>query len=373
LHTDTSRADILYWLAATRLPGVGPITLHRWLQTIGDLNYLFTATTADLKNAGLTDLQIQSLTTLDWNAVEKDYRWCEQNHCHLLTTDNSHYPPLLKQDPGAPLLLYVQGDASCLTAAQIAMVGSRNPTPSGKNLATDFAHSLAKAGLVVTSGLALGIDSASHQGALQAGGKTIAVLGAGFKHIYPRSNQTLAESICASGALVTEFAPSEMPKAQNFPQRNRIISALSLGVLVVEAALRSGSLITARFATEQGREVFAIPGSIHNPLARGCHQLIRQGAKLVETAHDILEELGTLNAIICEQQESLVALDPCYPPVKSGDLIEKIGYEATSFDTIIVESGLTAAQVSSMLLSLELEGRIQAVTGGYVRVVNTPN
>lgn len=357
-------ADNYYWLAAMRLPGVGPIHLQRWLNYFGEIKNIFAATLAELLAVGVSPRHAHALKNVDWRDVQSDLDWCEQNACQLIRRDDVLYPPLLREIPDAPLLLFVRGDVRLLTQPQLAIVGTRNPTPSGRELAEQFAYSLAAAGLVVTSGLALGVDAASHRGALLANGKTIAVCGTGLQHIYPASNHQLAEEIMRVGAIVSEFPPDTLPKAKHFPQRNRVISGMSLGVLVVEAALRSGSLITARFATEQGREVFALPGSIHNPLARGCHQLIRQGAKLIETAADIIEELGALKAVLLPSPQSrkMTALDS-----ERRHLLEQIGYEITALDAIIMRSGLTAGEVSSMLLSLELEGYVQIAPGGYVR------
>jgi DNA processing protein len=263
-------------------------------------------------------------------------------------------------------VLYVRGDVGLLSKNQLAMVGSRHPTAMGVETAQQFAKQLAASGLVITSGLALGIDGASHRGALLTG-KTIAVLGTGLGSIYPRTHQSLATEILEKGGtLVSEFPPASPPKAAHFPLRNRIISGLSLGVLVVEAAIRSGSLITARTALEQNREVFAIPGSIHNPLARGCHQLLRQGAKLVETVEDVLEEINLqITKTTKLPLKEPVDLDPQLKRV-----LAQIGYEATAVDAIILRSELTASEVSSMLLSLELAGYVCNAPGGYVRCID---
>lgn len=360
--------EIFYWLALSRISGIGPVTACRLLEFFeNNIKLLFNAPLQELQQVGLNPKQLHDLKNPRWGEIEKDVTWCEKNHCHLVSWDHLDYPALLRETPGAPLILYIRGDVGLLKQPQLAMVGSRNPTPAGARLAEEFAKQLASAGLVITSGLALGVDAASHRGALEAKGKTIAVLGTGLQHIYPAAHRQLAAEVIANGALVSEFSPQTPPRAKNFPLRNRVISGLSLGVVVVEAALRSGSLITARYAVEQNREVFAIPGSIHNPLARGCHQLIRQGAKLIETAADILEELGTLNAArqIHEARTSLTEsldVDPQLQPV-----LAEIGYEVTALDVIIMRTGLTAGKVSSMLLSLELEGYVHAVIGGYVR------
>lgn len=354
-----------YWIAATLLPDVGPTTFSKWLAIFGNIMTLYNSTSTDLTAAGLTRSQIDSIQNPNWKSVEKILTWREKNQCQLISLIDDAYPPLLKEIPAAPLLLYVRGNISLLNQPQLAIVGSRNPTPTGRELAHHFAQTLSSAGLHITSGLAIGIDAACHRGALSAKGKTIAILGTGLNQIYPHSHRDLADEIAEKGALVSEFSPSEPAKASNFPRRNRIISGLSLGVLVVEAAVKSGSLITARYANEQGREVFAIPGSIHNPLAKGCHYLIRQGAKLVETAEDILEELGALSAITAPIKtiDNIKNRDTLAPSLRA--LLAHIGYEITALDTIIMRSGLTASEVSSMLLSLELQDFIKSTHGGY--------
>lgn len=270
-------------------------------------------------------------------------------------------------------MLYVHGDAAALHEASLAIVGSRNPTPVGMDNAYQFARHLSRAGLTITSGMALGIDAAAHRGALAAGGRTFAVAGTGLDRVYPVAHRELASQIADCGAVVSEFPLSTPPVPRNFPKRNRIISGLSLGVLVVEAAPSSGSLITARLAAEQGREVLAIPGSIHNPLARGCHALIRLGAKLVETADDILEELGPMSGTIGPAPNAgaagqagnvLEGLD-----VESRSLLEHMGFEPAPVDTLVERTGLTAEAVSRMLLILELQGFISSAPGGlYIRL-----
>lgn len=358
---DTQR--VRYWLALWRAPGIGAARFRQLLERYSEPQVLF-------DNPGSCDdpRLISYLRAPDWQGVEGDLAWLQQEGCHLVTCNAPLYPPLLGDICDAPPLLFVRGSPQLLATPQVAMVGSRNPTSTGQETARDFAHTLAAAGLVVTSGLALGIDTASHQGAVLGGGQTIAVAGTGLDRVYPATNRELAHAIIeGGGALVSEFPPGTPPQAGNFPRRNRIISGLSLGTLVVEAALRSGSLITARLAAEQGREVFAIPGSIHNPLARGCHQLIRQGAKLVESAADILEELAPqLHAAIAagseEGSEAGATLDEEYQA-----LLACIGYEATAVDQMVERSGLTAEAVSSMLLLLELQGFIEATAGGYSR------
>lgn len=317
---------------------------------------------------------LEYLSAPDWRGVEQDLAWLEQSGNYLLALDDVRYPPLLRQIPYPPALLFVRGDPTCLRAQQLAIVGTRNPTPLGRETAQGFAAYLAGAGMVITSGLALGIDAAAHQGALNSNGRTIAVMGTSLDRVYPAKHRNLAHAIAEQGALVSEFPIGTSPTAGNFPQRNRLISGLALGVLVVEAAAQSGSLITARQAVEQGREVFAIPGSIHNPLAKGCHALIRQGAKLVETAADILEELGSLAAVNTEASAlsmsmaaSLIEANPLDEDYQQ--LLTMMGDEPASVDGLVERCGLTAEAVSSMLLILELEGYVAVVPGGlYCRL-----
>ncbi len=293
---------------------------------------------------------------------ESEIAWLAQADNHLVTWLDADYPPLLREISDPPAVLFVSGDRRCLSRPQLAVVGSRNPTAGGVQNASAFAAHLARAGYVITSGLALGIDGAAHRGALEAGGATIAVTGNGLDRVYPRQHHALAHDMVACGALVSEFAPGTPPRREHFPQRNRLISGMSQGVLVVEAAVKSGSLITARLAGEQGREVFAIPGSIHSPLARGCHALIRQGAKLVETAQDILEELRPFEAAMHDAGTA---------PANDGpmdQLLPHLGYDPVDVDTLVDRSGLTADAVSSMLLNMELRGLIEAQPGGrYLR------
>lgn len=354
------------WLVLHHAAGIGNSTLRQLLESFPGPSAILSADRARLRAAGLSDTSVDALRKTATTGVERDLEWLQQPGNQLLTWQHPHYPVLLAQLPDPPLLLYVHGDVTLLGEPQLAMVGSRNPTASGRATATDFARHLAAAGLVITSGLALGIDTASHGGALDARAPTIAVTGTGLDRVYPASNRELARRIAEHGALVSELPVGTPPLAENFPRRNRIISGLSLGTLVVEAALRSGSLITARLAAEQGREVFAIPGSIHSPLARGCHHLIRQGAKLVETAQDIIMELGPL-AGSCQQAvtSSIPSTDePAQLGEEYAQLLEIMGFDPIPIDRLVVRSGLTAAEVSSMLLQLELGGRVASNPGG---------
>ena len=358
-----------YWLALLRTPGLGSRGISQLLEQISDISPLFEATPHILESLKLKPKVREQLRHPDWSLVEQDLAWLEQPDNHLITLQDPEYPLLLRETADPPAALFVHGNPALLASPQIAIVGSRNPSASGRSTAKEFARYLARAGITITSGLAIGIDGASHQGALEARGSTIAVTGTGLDRVYPASHHKLAKQIAEQGgALITEFPPGTPARAGHFPRRNRIISGLSLGTLVVEAALRSGSLITARQAAEQGREVFAIPGSIHNPLARGCHAIIRQGAKLVETAQDIIEELGPLLHTLIPNEE----LDSKTPDDESGfeidaeyrQLLETIGYDPMPIDEIIAQSGLTAEAVSSMLLLLELEGYVSSAPGG---------
>jgi DNA processing protein len=367
-----SSDSILHWLTLYHTPGIGAVTFIQLLERIGNPDEILQATAGQLQASGLNQQIISSLKHPDLESIDRDLEWLELADNRILTCQDTHYPPLLLQIPDPPPLLYVHGNCETLTRLQLAMVGSRNPTTSGHRTAVEFARHLSLAGLTITSGLALGIDAASHEGALQSGKATIAVMGTGLDRVYPSSHRELAHRIAEQGALISEFPTGTSPRPENFPRRNRIISGLSLGTLVVEAAVRSGSLISARFAAEQGREVFAIPGSIHNPLARGCHALIRQGAKLVETAQDIIDELGAI-AMSCslpetprvgQANDTTLKLDPDYV-----QLLDSIGYDPITIDAMVKTTGLTAAEVSSMLLQLEMNGFLASSPGGlYYRL-----
>ena len=290
----SNEQDPKYWLALLRTPGVGPRTFLRIL-AVCTPEQLFTQARHLPDELNLTRRSIDFIKNPDWRSIDQDLNWLAQPDNHLLTCDDPAYPKQLQEIPDAPPVLFVRGSIDLLSRPQIAIVGSHNPSSQGKQTAQDFAGTLAACGFVITSGLALGIDAASHIGALRSGGLTIAVAGTGLDRIYPARHKQLALEIVENGAIISEFPPSTTAKAGHFPRRNRIISGLCIGLLVVEAARQSGSLITARLALEQNREVFAIPGSIHNPLARGCNALIREGAKLVETTRDILEEFCQYN------------------------------------------------------------------------------
>ncbi len=360
------------WLRLLRAPGVGPVSFARLLQVFGEPEAVLAASADRLREAGLKPAALDWLRNPDRALLEKDMQWVSAPGHQLLSIRDEAYPTLLRDVPDPPPLLFVNGDAALLSLPQLAIVGSRNPTQGGGRNAFEFARFLASAGLIPTSGLATGIDASAHQGALQTG-TTIAVAGTGPDRIYPAANRDLARQIAVQGAIVTELPPGTAPRREHFPRRNRIISGLSLGVLVVEAAARSGSLITARLAAEQGREVFALPGSIHNPLAKGCHQLIRNGAKLVDSADDIIEELhgllGVLSAAPGQQYESEGAvpeLDAEYIR-----LLKCLSHDPVTQDALLQCSGFSSDVVSSMLLLLELEGLVETLPGGrYVRTLS---
>jgi len=342
------------WLRLTLIPGIGGETQRKLLAAFGLPEAIFAA--GRLAVRSVVGEKADLLFDYDpGEAVERSLAWNETTGQTILTLADSAYPPALLEIADPPSLLYVRGDPALLKRRNLAIVGSRNATPQGLQTAENFARTLAGHGLGIISGLALGIDAAAHRGALAAGGDTIAVIGTGADRIYPARNQELTRAIAAQGVIVSEFPLGTPPIAANFPRRNRIISGLALGVLVVEAAPESGSLITARLAAEQGREVFAIPGSIHSPLARGCHQLIKQGAKLVETANDILEELGAAQA-----PETAVATTGS----DSEDaLLIALGHGPCSLDELAERSGYETEQLLGELLMLELAGLIATLPG----------
>jgi DNA processing protein len=304
----------------------------------------------------------------DPRGIERDLAWLGGPRRSLVTSDDPRYPPRLAVEPRMPPAIFVEGDAALLARPQVAIVGSRAATAAGRETAFDFAARLATLGITITSGLAAGIDAAAHEGALAAGGTTIAVCGTGLDRVYPPEHGRLAERIAARGALVSEFPTGTVPAAYNFPRRNRLMSGLSLGVLVVEAADRSGSLITARHAGEQGREVMAVPGSIHNALARGCHRLIKDGAALVETVEDVLAAIGVTRLESTANPARAASADEKNPDgaldSEAEMLLNALGFGPTHFDRLVERTGWSASSVLSKLQLLELEGRIETLAGG---------
>jgi DNA processing protein len=345
------------------------------LARYGDAESVVALSRGELARAGLDEAAQNAILSPDEREIGRALAWLAAPDHHLVHLGAPDYPPLLAEISGAPPLLWVRGDPEALALPALAIVGSRNPTRGGARNAFEFARHLAGSGFAIVSGLAEGIDSAAHEGALAAGGKTVAWLGHGIDTIYPAANEALAGRIARAGALATEFPLGTEPRRQHFPARNRLISGSSLGTLVVEAARRSGSLITARLAAQQGREVFAIPGSIHNALSRGCHELIRQGAKLVESADDILSELGPLIGHLMQNGPAEPSPHPADPVQHTRDedyrrLLAVLGHDPLSADAIAARSGLTIEQVSSMLLILELEGAVEALHGGQYAALN---
>ena len=323
------------------------------LDLFGSIDEIVAQSRSRLAESGLPDEKCTALASPDDKALDAALRWLEEESHHLVCWGEDDYPEVFRQIPGPPLLLYVNGDVGALHLPALAIIGSRNPTAGGLRNAHDFAKHLATRGFVIVSGMAQGIDAAAHEGALDAGGKTVAFLGTGIDRVYPARNRELAHAIAMHGALVSEYPLGAPPERWHFPERNRLISGLGLGVLVVEAARRSGSLITARLAGDQGREIFALPGSIHNPLSRGCHRLIREGAKLVETADDIVTELGALAGHLDQ------VLDDEYSGLR-----QFLSHDPISIDELANRSGLTIDQLSSMLLILELHGEVESLSGG---------
>ena len=376
---DDSPERARQWLFLSQLPGFGLRVRRRLAAHVLQLPDLLNLDSASHKAMGLPAEACEALaawrrddaahpTLVALRAIESA---CERHSIGIVHWQSSAYPLPLRHIHNPPLLLYIRGDTSLLGRDQLAVIGSRHATRAGLDHARGFAAALGECNLLVSSGLALGIDGAAHAGALDAGHPTLAVIGSGLDKIYPRQHQRLGERVIANGLLVSEYPPGTQARPAHFPQRNRIISGLSRGVLVVEAGLKSGSLITARLASEQGRDVFAIPGSVHSPVARGCHQLIRQGATLVESVADILQELG---GWWCE---------PITPGVNNEDagsaltdgldareiaVLEALGYDSQSTDVLGSSTGLSADQLMQSLLLLELQGLVTAAPGGYVRI-----
>lgn len=363
------------WLCLLRCPGLGTATLR---ELIARHHSAETVVAACRDTNALPGAARAWLSAPDEQAIARDLVWLDAPGHHLVTCADDDYPVLLRDAQNPPAALFVDGDPAALWSPQIAIVGARSASASGLADARAFARAFAQAGNVVTSGLAEGIDGAAHGAALEAGGRTIAVLGTGPDRVYPKRHAALAASVAENGALVTEFPPGTAGRPAHFPQRNRIIAALALGTLVVEAGLRSGSLITARLAAEQGREVFALPGSIHSPLARGCHKLIRDGARLVETAGEVLESLSAVGAVLADGiRQRLAAEGRDADPDGGGSpepndpdrarLLAALDAAPCALDELSARTGLPASALSSMLLILELDGRVTREHGRYTR------
>lgn len=358
----TAPDDLDSWLRLLRTPGIGRTSARRLLAACGSPLAVFDAPTATLHEliGAEAAAALKELPTRHDEQLAATRAWLDGDPSrHVITLGDGAYPPLLLETADPPLLLYAQGRIELLGAVSIAVVGSRNPTAQGSDNARAFAKHLSQAGLTVVSGLALGIDGAAHDGALggaPGGASTIAVTGTGSDRIYPARHRALAHRIAAEGLLLTEFEIGVPPLGENFPQRNRIIAGLARGTLVVEAALPSGSLSTARAALEAGREVFAIPGSIHSPQSRGCHALIKQGAKLVESAEDITSELQWRARVATPKDTA--------PAAGETPLLRALGHEPATLDALGARTGMSAADLNAQLLELELDGRVARLPGG---------
>lgn len=358
------------WLRLTLTPGVGGETQRKLLAAFGLPETIFASGRTAVASAVGEKVARLLFEADNAEQVIRALAWRDGSDQHIVTLADSEYPQSLLQIPDPPSLIYVRGRLELLNRPALAIVGSRNPTPQGIQNAERFAGVFADAGLVIASGLALGIDGAAHRGALSAGGDTVAFVGTGIDRIYPARNRDLALEIGTKGAIVSEFAIGTPVTAANFPRRNRLISGFSRGVLIVEAAVESGSLITARLAAEQGREVFAIPGSIHSPQSRGCHKLIKQGAKLVETAQDVLEEVRWTST---QERASSPEIADCTPPTGAEEaLLAIMSFDPCSIDDLAGRSGLTAEALSVILLHMELDGRVASLPGNRYQRLSEP-
>ncbi len=354
--------DIESWLSLGLIDGLGDESERRLLVAFGSPAEILSTNVAALERVVSKQAAHSIALGVDKKKLAVALKWLEDPSNSVITLADPDYPSLLLNIPDPPPLLYLKGRRELLSSHALAIVGSRNATPQGLSNAEAFAEAASNAGLCIISGMALGVDAAAHRGGLRGTAASIAVVGTGLDIVYPARNRELAHELAERGALVSEFPLGTPAIGSNFPRRNRIISGMSRGCLVVEAALQSGSLITARQVLEQGRDVFAIPGSIHSPLSRGCHALIKQGAKLVESAQDILEELGY-------QATSAAANDAAKTDVEDSVLLRYLGHDASDIDTLCVRSGLTAEAVSAMLLALELDGVVANLPGGrYQRI-----
>ena len=366
-----SPEDLADWVRLMQTPGVGALTARQLLTAFGPPRQIFLATHAALGrvvSANVATALLDEPDTPTQELIARTLDWAAQPGQTCLSLADPAYPQSLLDTADPPPLLYALGNAALLNAPRrLAMVGARNPTAQGERDAHAFALAFSEAGVTIVSGFALGIDAAAHRGALAAtqaeAGSTIAVLGTGCDRVYPPRHRELAHVVAERGLLLSEFALGTSPSKGNFPRRNRLISGLSRGVLVVEAATHSGSLITARLAGEQGRDVFAMPGSIHNPMAHGCHQLIREGAKLVETARDVLEEFGWDRPVAAATPQADDPL-PADEPADDCDILRALGYDLRDFDDLSARTGWPSDRLAARLLELELEGRIARLPGG---------
>jgi DNA processing protein len=371
---DIENSDVAQWLALNQTHGLGNAALCQLLAKFGSPKAIYNASLRQLCEVVDNEIAQKIKQGIDIDAIAPTLDWLQKDNTHVVTLADSSYPQRLLEINNPPAVLYAIGHLHWLNHPSIAMVGSRSATPQGEKNAEEFAASLCDLGLCVVSGMALGIDGAAHRGALKASGKsngaTIAVVGTGLDIVYPARHRDLAHKIVERGLIISEFPLGTPSKAQNFPRRNRLISGLSLGCLVVEANIDSGSLITARLATEQGREVFAIPGSIHSPVAKGCHQLIKQGAKLVENTQDILEEIKNLLPDISPTGLIEKVASDAVTSSETNTALDLMGFDAIGFDVLQQRMTLTTEALSAMLMMLELEGKIAVLAGNrYQRLI----
>jgi DNA processing protein len=366
--------ELASWIRLQQTPGVGPDTARRLLSAFGLPQNIFAADLPALQavvSARIAQALLAPPSEDTLRLIDATLAWADEPDRHILTLADDAYPRTLLEIADPPLLLHASGRLELLAASSLAVVGSRNASAQGMVNAEKFSAALSDAGLTIVSGLALGIDTAAHRGGLRGRASTVAVIGTGIDIVYPARNRELAERIMLDGCLLSEYALGTPPLPANFPRRNRLISGLARGVLVVEAAAQSGSLITARVAAEQGREVFAIPGSIHSPFSKGCHQLIRQGAKLVESAQDVLEEFGPLIGSMMSPASSATPLVTDVATRVESALLRAIGFDPVDTDTLLTRCELDIAALNAELLALEMQGLIEMLPGGMVRRFTT--
>lgn len=358
-HVDS---DLALWICLDEIHGLGAQGYCKLLQAFGSPEQIFSTELNQLTSVVSPSVASQIEAGPNLEAISGTLKWLEHPENHLITVADPHYPQFLLEVPDPPPLLYAKGHTHLLNTPSIAVVGSRNASPQGEKNALDFSQALCQQGYTIVSGMALGIDGAAHRGALKANGATIAVVGTGLDIVYPARHRDLAHQIVQHGLVISEFGLGTPSRAQNFPRRNRIISGLSLGCLVVEANVQSGSLITAKLAAEQGREVFAIPGSIHSPMSKGCHELIKQGAKLVDSLQDILQELDSHTSLVTPENLATTSLE-------ADPVLISMGFDPVSMETLVERTGLTSEHLSAMLLMLELENKVASLAGGrYQRI-----
>jgi len=362
-----NEGDITLWVCLNQVHGLGPQGFCKLLQAFGNPEQIYAASHQQLLTVVAEPIAEQITSGPNIDSASPTLKWLENTDNHLITLADKDYPKTLLEIADPPPVLYAKGNLQWLNSPSIAIVGSRNSSPQGEKNAEDFSQALCQQGYTIVSGMALGIDGAAHRGALKANGATVAVVGTGLDIVYPARHRDLAHKIVERGIIISEFALGTPSRAQNFPRRNRIISGLGLGCLVVEANVQSGSLITARLAAEQGREVFAIPGSIHSPMSKGCHELIKQGAKLVDSIKDMIDELGSITTN--HYAESTLPESQSDRASQADPILDCIGYDAITMESLVERSGLTSEHLSAMLLMLELDNKVASLPGGrYQRI-----